>query len=139
MAAGDLEYRVRLDLQGFPSLSGPRPLRLVSNQKVTLNLVVEQLTANTVPPGYTPINVTSWVSRWIAKLDVDDADASVKWNVAGSVVDGPNGKLQVVIPKTSVNFTIDHGYSEIVLYPDASNPQMRLILPYVLTPQGLSL
>jgi len=139
MAAGDLEYRVRLDLQGFPSLAGPRPLRLVSNQKITLNLVVEQLTANTVPPGYTPINVTSWVSRWIAKLDVDDADASVKWNVAGSIIDAPNGKLQIVIPKASVNFTIDHGYSEIVLYPDGTTPQMRLILPFVLTPQGLAL
>ena len=94
----NIELRLRFDAQGLFTLGQPRNLRLVSNQKIDLDVQLEQIDEAASPPVFNPIDLTGpWTARWIAKLDVDDPDtpgSNIKWDVAGAIVGAPtNGRF----------------------------------------------
>jgi len=138
----NIELRLRFDAKGAFTLGQPRNLRLVSNQKIDLDVVLEQIDETTCPPTFKPIDLAGpWSARWIAKLDVDDPDApssNIKWDVAGSIV-GPTTDGRFTFPVTKVlnNFLVEHGYSELVFIKSGADPDIRVPLIYSLTKQVL--
>lgn len=139
----DIVLKVRFDEDGFLSVvSRQRHLALVSNQDINLELNFEILDVTAVPPGFIAVDVTGWTVRWISKLDIDDLDApasNIKWDVTGVIVGAPaNGKIAFTVPKASVNFEVERGYSEFVIII-GGDTDSRIPLIFTLTKQVLTI
>ena len=140
MAAPKLNFRLLLDQYGIPSLDGPRPLRLVANELIQLQIQVMQLQTGFIPPVYTPIDITGWTGVWVGKANQSDADGSALWNVAATLVTPAQGLAEFDVPKASVGPNpINLGFSEVIFKPDTSNPQIRLPLIFTVTTPGVTI
>ncbi len=136
----DKVLRLRFDDDGFFStLSQERHLKLVSNQLVKLELKIEKLDSTAVPPAFIPVDITGWTMRWISKVDIDDLDATKKWDVAGVIADAVNGRILFTVVKASVNFEVERGYSEFVVILAGADPEQRIPLIYTLTKPVLTI
>lgn len=135
----DLQLKLRFNEEGRFTLGSKGHYAFVSNEDVKILLVLEKLVVSSVPPAFTALDITGWAGTWAAKTDVDDLDAAVKWNVSGAIQGAPaNGQMLFTVPKASVNFEVQHGYSEFVLKPDGTTPQVRVPFTYTLTKQGIT-
>ncbi len=107
---------LRFDEQGIPSISGQKNHHaFVGNQELKIEVHVEKLNDAALPPGFSAFNITGWAGSWVAKADLADADVDKKWDVAGAIVGDPlNGKILFTVPKASVDFQVQFGYSEFV-------------------------
>jgi len=139
MSPPDLSFRLRFATDGTFVLVAPRPLHLVSNEKVKVVVTVEEQVANSIPPSYSPINIAGWAGKWVGKLDIDDLDAAKKWDVTGAIVSAPAGTMSFDLPKASVNFEVERGYAEFILMPDGSTPQVRARHSFTLTKEALTI
>ncbi len=129
----NLLLRLRFDESGIHTLSPIRDLRLVSNQLITLEIQLEKLIPGSIPPGFTPVDVTGWNALWIMKLDIDDADGAEKWNIAGVLVGpGTDGRISFTVSKALANFVVQFGYSELT-FRSGADPEIRQILPVSLS------
>lgn len=134
-----MSYRIhlRLDADGIPSLSMPRPLRLVGKQEILLDVLVEQLVVSSLPPAYTPVNISGYAGTLIGKDHVNDDDVAALWNVTGAfVTDGTDGLMRFTIPASSDDIEVDLGYGEVILSV-AGAPRYRMPVPFTLTRAGL--
>lgn len=129
----NLLFRLRFDEAGIHTLAPVRDLRLVSNQLINLEVQLEKLIPGSIPPGFTPVDITGWNARWIMKLDIDDADGAKKWDVAGSLVGpGTDGRFLFTVTKALANFVVEFGYSELT-FRSGADPEIRQILPVSLS------
>lgn len=136
----NLDFAIRFDERNRPSAGlSAFGNRFVSDERLVIDITLEKLQP-TIPPTYLPINITGWAGRWIAKADVDDADAAKKWDVAGVITDAVNGKMRFEVAKASVNFAVDYGYSEFVFTPSGTTePVYRIVFGFALTKPGLTI
>ena len=129
----DIILKLRFDEQGFSIVSGRKNhLNLVHNREIKVELQVEKLQSATLPPGFVTVDITGWAGNWIAKADIDDLDGAKKWDIAGVIIDATGGKITFTVPKASVNFEVDRGYSEFV-FNQGGDTNIRAILTFTLT------
>lgn len=134
----DLILKLRFDDQGFFAIGRKAHLTLVRNQTVILELNVEKLDPTALPPAFQPFDITGWTMRWIGKEDIDDADGSEKWDVAGSILDASAGRIAFTIPKANLDFDVQFGYSELVMI-QSGDAQFRVPLTFTLSKPVLAI
>lgn len=126
MAAPNREVRIRYGPDGLASSTLREPFRANRNEKIVLDVFVEDWIPSFIPPAFAPVNVTGWTAKWVGKLLTTDTDGSAKWNVSGTVVSGPLGHIQFTIPKATLNFTGERIFGEWILIPSGSDPMSRI-------------
>lgn len=132
------EIELRLDDHGFPSLTIPRPLRLISGAPVTLDILVRQLIISSLPPGYLSVDIDGWTARLIGKASVNDDDTAALFTVAGAIEgDSADGRLRFLIDAADLSQTVDAAYGELdVVMSDTQT--YRIPFAFTLTKPGLS-
>lgn len=128
---------LRLDEDGRPSLNVPRPIRFVGKQLVTLVVLVEQLIISSLPPAYTPVDISTWTGVLLGKRDVNDDDTAALWEVTGTLIDGGvTGKMSFAIASADDTLEVDYGYGEISL-SSGSDVIYKMPFPFTVTRSGL--
>jgi len=113
-------------------------LHFVSNQIVTVDLLIEQLVTSACPPAPNPVDIVGWTGRWLGKLDANDFEVPLKFDIAG-VITGPStdGRMRFLIPKLTMDFEIERGYSEFTLSSIGGDPDIKVPVIYTATRAAL--
>ena len=116
--------RLRLDEYGTPTITGPKPLHLVSGQQFVINLTLEQLNTATVPPSYSVLDITGWTGNFRAKDVI--TDTTTKISVPFVLVTPASGiGTFTVTAAQNANF-IDHGVAEFEFASDGTNMDLKV-------------